>query len=90
MCVTCAITERLASTTADLLMSKMNSGFLIRLTQNLRGIELFFHMCTTSWSPIFALIASSSRKSNRYLMEVGRESAPGVYRKTAWLGDMRG
>ena len=34
---TCAITVRHESTVTDLLISKRNSGFLIRLTQNLSG-----------------------------------------------------
>ena len=37
VCVTCAMIVRQASTVADLLMSNTKSGFLIRLTQNLRG-----------------------------------------------------
>ena len=72
------MTERLASTMVDLLMSKMNSGFLIKFTQKRKGTELFFHVWTTSSSVILAFIASSSRKSNKYFTAVGRESAPGV------------
>ena len=72
---------------ADLLMSKTNSGFLIKLTQNLRASELFFHVWRTSESDILEPAASSSRKSNRYLMGTGRESVPGVYPWSADIGE---
>ena len=72
------MTERHESTMADLLMSKTNSGFFIIFTQNLRARELFFHVCSTSVSVILALLASSSRKSNKYFIGTGSESVPGA------------
>lgn len=67
----CATTDRHESTIFDLWMSKTKFGFLIRLTQNLSGRELLFHVCTTSGSDIPWWRAWSSRKSNMYLIASG-------------------
>lgn len=67
----CATTDKHESTMLDLCISKIKFGFFIRLTQNLRGRELLFHVCTTSGSDMPCCRAWSSMKSNMYLMARG-------------------